>query len=194
MKDVILGLAKRSFSASLVALAVAFLASQAVLAGVTNISTELFQQYGKDAYWEVNVSCEGDATPRTMQRRIDLADWCGKDISGFCADNKNAAAEAVCSVDYSLTLADLKEQQRQQQAIANERKAQQAKQAKERAAKQAENSRKAAQAKNAEQTTLQNNIILEEQSLKIEQEKLALRRRQLELQRRAVELEELLKE
>lgn len=163
-------------------------------AAVSTISSEEFAQYGReDAYWVFTVQCTDDDKGRIVQRKTDGSLWCGKDIEGFCDDDKNAAAEKVCSSEYSQALINISEQQeQQQQTLADQQRAekrateerQRAARARERAA--TERAKAAEQRRQAAAEELRRNeISIEQKILELEQQELELRRKELEIQRRA---------
>lgn len=173
-------------------------------AQVSKISSENLVQNGKDAYWSADVTCEGNSV-RTIQRKTDASEWCGKVVAGFCANSKDAAAKKICGSEYSSTLAlkqsTVKAQEDAEKAQENAVRAQQRAERAER--ERAEQRRLAdqrlkqqqdAQAKQAASAAAasKQQTSIEEQLILIEQEKLNLRRQELELQKRAVEIEKLL--
>jgi hypothetical protein len=162
-------------------------------AAVVELSAEDFAQYGQeDAYWTVNVTCEGSSSENIIQRKTDGTEWCAKNDATACDEAKDAVAKMVCSDEY---LSNLDASKNREEARIREERAAQV---------QRENAARkttapvvrvlvpAAPAKTApaEDNSLQNKISIEEQRLSIEQERLKLRRRELELERRAVEIEE----
>lgn len=156
------------------------------------LSAEEFKQYAsEEAYWVVEVDCEDGSKPRTIQRKTDGTQWCGKEIDGFCSSTKNEAAEKVCGSEYSATVNNKAEAQAEQQ-----RRAQAQRQATEQAARDQREAeaRATAAREQAAEAKRQSQIKIDEQLLQIEQEKLSLRRQELELQRRAVEIRESLDE
>jgi len=160
-------------------------------AQVSSISSENLVQYGKEqAFWAADVSCD-DGSIRTIQRKTDESQWCGKAVEGFCDSTKESAAVKICGTQYTATLSLLETaQQAQSNAEEAEQRARQAER------ERAEQSRLSDQLKQQEaaKAPLKKQISIKEELLKIEQEKLDLRRQELELQRRAVEIESLLKE
>jgi len=163
-------------------------------AEVSGISSDNLVQYGKEqAFWVSDVSCS-DGSTRTIQRKTDGSDWCGKEIEGFCDTSKEGAATKICGAQYTSALSLLETaKQAQNNAAQAEQRARQAEQERARQSRlaserQAQRDRQAAAA-----APLKKKISIEEELLKIEQEKLNLRRQELELQRRAVEIETLLK-
>lgn len=174
------------------------LSSNVALAQVSKTSSENLVQIGRDAYWSADVTCK-DNNVRTIQRKTDGAEWCGKDITGFCETSKEDAAKKVCSSDYSSAIDSLelarktkedaaKEAAAKAEASANAKRAEQRRLADQRIKQQ----QAAAKAKEAAAAPLKKQISIEEQLILIEQEKLNLRRQELELQKRAVEIEKLL--
>ena len=177
------------------------------LAQVSKISSENLVQNGKDAYWSADVTCEGNSV-RTIQRKTDANEWCGKVVAGFCANSKDAAAKKICGSEYSSTLAlkqsTVKAQEDAEKAQENAVRAQQRAERAERERaeqrrladqrlkqQQDAQAKQAAAAASAAAASKQQTSI-EEQLILIEQEKLNLRRQELELQKRAVEIEKLL--
>jgi len=166
---------------------------------VSNISSDNLVQYGKDeAYWVANVTCS-DEGKRTIQRKTDGNEWCGKSVEGFCETTKENAAKKVCGAQYTsaLTLLEEAQQARDNAAQAEER----AKRAERERAEQRrladqriEQQRIEREKKAAAAAPLKKQITIEEELIQIEQEKLNLRRQELELQRRAVEIQALLDE
>ena len=186
---------------SILATAIAFTFANSAFAQVANIAPETFAQYGKnEAYFVAEVSCtEGSAT-RAIQRKTDGEEWCGKEVAGYCGENKDDAAKKVCSSDYSAAISELEsnEKAEKEAAAAQARAAQeQARAAEARRLQQQQQQARAAQAEREKQAAaaaapLKKKISIEEQLIKIEQEKLDLRRQELELQRRAVDVQKLL--
>ena len=171
-------------------------------AEVSSISSDNLVQYGKEeAYWVADVNCS-DGSKRTIQRKTDGNEWCGKDVEGFCDSTKETTATKICGAQYSSALALLEtaKQAQNDAAQAEERarraereRAEQRRLADQRIEEQRlERERQAAAA--AAAAPLKKQISIEEELLKIEQEKLDLRRQELELQRRAVEIQSLLDE
>ena len=162
-------------------------------AQVSSISSDNLVQYGKDqAYWESEVSCSDDSK-RTIQRKTDGSEWCGKDIEGFCDATKESAATKICGTQYSSALALLETaKQAQNDAAQAEQRARQAEQQRARQDRLANERQLELERQQAAAAPLKKKISIEEELLKIEQEKLDLRRQELELQRRAVEIEALL--
>lgn len=174
------------------------LSSNVALAQVSKISSENLVQIGRDAYWSADVTCKDDSV-RKVQRKTDGAQWCGKDIDGFCETSKDAAAKKVCGEEYSSELDSLesaritqenaaKEAAAKAEASANAKREEQRRLADQRIKQQ----QAAAKAQQAAAAPLKKKISIEEQLILIEQEKLNLRRQELELQKRAVEIEKLL--
>lgn len=161
------------------------------------VSSENLVQINEDAYWAAEVSCN-DNSERTVQRRTNGSEWCGKEVSGFCANNKDAAAVKVCGPEYSSALS-LKES-----SIKAKEDADQAKKRADRAERDREEQRRLSEQRLRQQqeekarqaaaaaAPLKKQISIEEELILIEQEKLNLRRQELELQKRAVEIEKLL--
>lgn len=164
--------------------------STAAYAAVDSVSSEVFAQYGKDAFWEASVNCTAIDAPRVIQRNADWSgDWCGKAIPDVCSADKQEAAEQVCSNSYTIELDQV--EQAEQEKLAEENKQAEIdrkKEEQEKIAKQKKQRQNTVQ-KEREQD-LANNILIEEQKIAIELEKLELRRKELELQRRAAEIEE----
>lgn len=171
-------------------------------AEVSSISSDNLVQYAKEeAYWVADVSCS-DGSKRTIQRKTDGNEWCGKDVEGFCDSTKETTATKICGAQYSSALALLEtaKQAQNDAAQAEERarraereRAEQRRLADQRIEEQRlERERQAAA--EAAAAPLKKQISIEEELLKIEQEKLDLRRQELELQRRAVEIQSLLDE
>jgi len=185
-----------------------FVVSSAVIAQVESISPESFAQYGQDnAFWVAEVTCSGESNKRLIQRKTDGNEWCGKDVVGNCAENKDDVARKVCSPTYSAAMASaIDEQKAAQEAekAALVAKAAEAKAAKLEAQRKekalAAKRRQAAEAKaRAEEkkkalaaAPIKKKISIEQQLIKIEQEKLELRGEELKLKRRAVEIKALL--
>lgn len=178
----------------------------AAQAEVSSISSDNLVQYGKEqAFWVADVSCS-DGSQRTIQRKTDGNEWCGKDVEGFCDSTKEGTATKICGAQYTSALALLETaKQAQNEAVQAEERARRAE--RERAEQRrladkriqeqrAERERQAAAAAAAAAAAepLKKQISIEEELLKIEQEKLDLRRQELELQRRAVEIQSLLDE
>lgn len=173
------------------ALSFIFGATAALIASnahAVTLSGEEFKEYApEEAYWVVSVNCEDGSDSRVIQRKTDGNKWCGKEVDGYCFDTKADAADKVCAADYTATLNQIKqaerEKERQEQA-----RLQAERERREAAAREAAEREKAAEAKRQAQ------IQIDEKLLQIEQEKLSLRRQELELQRRAVEIREALEE
>jgi len=200
---------KTSLATSLVLITV--LGSQSVIAQVKSKSPEEFVQYGReDAYFAFTATCSDDAK-RVIQRKTDGNEWCAKDISGFCDENKDSAADKACSSEFALALGTVTSSKRE--AIAakeaeaqNARAAQQEEQKRQAQAAQqqlerqraAELERERAQALAAAQTkarakakatqAAKNKLAIEEELLRIEEEQLELRKQEIELEQRAAEI------
>ncbi len=167
-------------------------------AEVASIAPENFAQYDKDeAYWVAEVSCKQTDGTRTIQRKTDGNEWCGKDLPGFCDTDKDDAANKVCGAEYTSALAAIDDKIKAEKAAAvaqaRATKAEQDSAAAQR--RQAQQERVRAQNERDRQAAaapLKKKISIEEQLIKIEQEKLDLRRQELELQRRAVDIQKLL--
>lgn len=166
-------------------------------AEVSSISSDNLVQYGKEqAFWVADVSCS-DGSKRTIQRKTDGNEWCGKDVEGFCDSTKEKTATKICGAQYSSSLALLETAKQAQndaeQAEQRARRAEQERAEQRRLAdQQIENQRIERERQAAAAAPLKKQISIEEELLKIEQEKLDLRRQELELQRRAVEIQSLL--
>jgi hypothetical protein len=173
-------------------------------AQVSKISSENLVQIGKDAFWSADVNCEGGSV-RTIQRKTDGNEWCGKVVSGFCATSKDAAAKKICDSEYTaaLTLKEstVKAQEDAEKAQEDAARAQQRAESAERERAQqrrlADQRLKQQQEERAKQAasaaaSVKKQTSIEEKLILIEQEKLNLRRQELELQKRAVEIEKLL--
>ncbi len=157
-------------------------------ANAAKLSGEQFKEYSaENAYWVVSVDCEDGTPERTIQRKTDGSEWCGKSVEGYCAPTKPAAADKVCAAEYAAVLAERAESELAQKREA-EAKAKAERERREREARVAAERQRAAEAKR------QNQIKIDERLLEIEQEKLSLRRQELELQRRAVEIREALED
>jgi len=168
-------------------------------AEVSSISSDNLVQYGKEeAYWVADVSCS-DGSKRTIQRKTDGNEWCGKDVEGFCDSTKETTATKICGAQYSSALALLETAKQAQndaaQAEERARRAERERAEQRRLADQRiEEQRVERERQAAAAAPLKKQISIEEELLKIEQEKLDLRRQELELQRRAVEIQSLLDE
>lgn len=161
--------------------------STLTFAQVESLSSEIFAQYGKDAFWEVTVTCANIDKSRVIQRNADWSgDWCGKAVTNVCAEGKQDAADKVCSNDYTIQLDQIEQVERaekERQAEIDRQKAEQ-----ERVARQKRQQQQRAEQQRKQSTA--NNLSIEEQKISIELELLELRRKELELQRRATEIEE----
>lgn len=173
------------------------LSSTSAQSQVSSISAEDFAQYGTEAaYWVATVTCT-DGSERKIQRKTDGNLWCGKDVSGYCRELKNEAADLVCGDSYSVVW------QNQNSAAAEEaaqreaeerRRRQQAEQrrAEQRIANQEAQRREQQAAAAAASGPSPEQLSIEEELITIEQEKIELRKQELELRRRAVEIQALL--
>jgi len=166
---------------------------------VSAISSDNLVQYGKEeAYWVADVTCSDDSK-RSIQRKTDGNEWCGKAVDGFCDASKEGTAEKICGAQYSsaLSLLEATKQAQNNAAQAEER----AKRAEQERAEQRRLAEQRIQQQRAEReriaaaaAPLKRQITIEEELIQIEQEKLDLRRQELELQRRSTEIEALLDE
>lgn len=84
LAGVVLAVSAASFSAS---------------AQVTNLTPERFQQYGSDAYWEVEVSCEGYSETVLIRQQVGGANWCMPSRDNYCDTTKVSLSEKVCSAE-----------------------------------------------------------------------------------------------
>jgi len=166
-----------------------------VAAQVTSISSDNLVQYAQQqAYWESDVSC-ADGSKRTIQRKTDGNEWCGKAVEGFCDSTKESAAVKICETQYSSALTLLETaKQAQNNAAQAEQRARRAERERARQDRLANERQTELERQATASAPLKKKISIEEDLLKIEQEKLDLRRQELELQRRAVEIETLLKQ
>jgi hypothetical protein len=159
-------------------------------AAVVELSAEDFAQYGQeDAYWTVNVTCEGSSAENIIQRKTDGTDWCAKEDANACNEAKDEVAKIVCGDQYLSNLSNTKT------IVDTPKRVEPAVQTRPAARKTVAPVVRVivpAAAAPVENNNLQNKISIEEQRLSIEQERLKLRRRELELERRAGEIEELL--
>jgi len=168
-------------------------------AEVSSISSDSLVQYGKEqAFWAADVNC-ADGSKRTIQRKTDGNEWCGKDVEGFCDTTKEATATKICGAQYSSAMALLQTAKQAQndaaQAEERARRAERERAEQRRLADQRIQEQRAERARQAAAAApLKKQISIEEELLQIEQEKLNLRRQELELQRRAVEIQKLLDE
>lgn len=153
------------------------------MAAVNSISGEEFAQYGKDAYWVANVTCNEASDKRIIQRKADADEWCPKGADNLCDIDKALAAEKACSDEYNVLADQLVEEQRKQ-----------AEQAKQEQEAQAARKRDAERKKFEANKKASNKIALEEQMLSIEQQRLDLLQRELELDRRAAEIDALIEQ
>lgn len=161
-------------------------------AQVKSMTPETLAQYGpEDAYWVFSAVCSDDSE-RQVQRKTDGQQWCGKDIDGFCQQDKSKAADMVCGQEYSQGLALQRETQRAQRArVQAQRERERQRTAERQRAAQALAEQQRQQAQVAAATSSQR-ISIEEELIEIQQEKIELRREELELQRRAQEIQSLL--
>lgn len=169
-----------------------------VYAEVSSISSDNLVQYGKEqAFWVADVNCS-DGSKRTIQRKTDGNEWCGKDVEGFCDSTKETTAVKICGAQYSSALALLETAKQAQndaaQAEERARRAERDRAEQRRLAEQRTQEQRAERERQAAAEPLKKQISIEEELLQIEQEKLNLRRQELELQRRAVEIQSLLDE
>ena len=168
-----------------------FLFMNIVKADVEYLSPEIFEQYGKDAFWEVSIKCSGIDAPRIIQRNADIdGDWCGKQINTFCDSNKTQAAETICSLDYTLRLEELAEAERQENLRQQQAQEQAAREREEQL--RLERERAEAERQLQEQLAAVKVLSIEEEKALIEADKNALNQRQNELDQRAAEILELL--
>ncbi len=74
-------------------------------APVKTISLEVFKD-AETPFWEVSVSCENIATPRTMNKALDGVKWCSSEITALCDENKFSLSRQLCSDNYDQLLVD----------------------------------------------------------------------------------------
>ncbi|MFT5574252.1 MAG: hypothetical protein ACI9FR_003190 [Cryomorphaceae bacterium] len=163
-------------------------------AAVVELSAEDFAQYGQeDAYWTVNVTCEGSSAENIIQRKTDGSQWCAKEDANACDEAKDTVAKRVCSDQYLSNLdnsKNLEDTRKSEERAAQTRRANERQLAARKTAAPVVRVITSVAAAPAVDKNLLNKISIEEQRLSIEQERLKLRRRELELERRAVEIEE----
>ena len=61
-----------------------------------SLSSELFKQVGDDAFWEVEVKCEGDFDRVVIRQKLKQNDWCIESAKISCEKTKQKMAEQVC--------------------------------------------------------------------------------------------------
>lgn len=95
---------------SLPVAAIAMFASLPLVASaapVKSMSLEVFKDT-ETPFWEVSVSCENVATPRTMNKALDGVKWCSSEITAMCDENKFSLSRQLCGDNYDQQLADFK--------------------------------------------------------------------------------------
>ena len=64
--------------------------------GTHSLSPDLFKQVGDDAFWEVEVKCEGDFNSVVIRKKLKQDDWCVESRLLSCKKTKQEMAEEVC--------------------------------------------------------------------------------------------------
>jgi hypothetical protein len=64
--------------------------------GTHSLSADLFKQVGDDAFWEVDVKCEGDFNSIVIRQKLKQDDWCVENRLLSCKKTKQEMAEEVC--------------------------------------------------------------------------------------------------
>jgi hypothetical protein len=64
--------------------------------GTHSLSSELFKQVDDDAFWEVEVKCEGDFNSIVIRQKLKQYDWCVENRLLSCKKTKREMAEEVC--------------------------------------------------------------------------------------------------
>ncbi|MBX2837787.1 MAG: hypothetical protein KTR35_13090 [Gammaproteobacteria bacterium] len=72
------------------------LSNAAHAAVVENVSSELLEQEGEDAYWQALVSCEGSSQNIAIRQKLKQDEWCVKSGELACAGSKKMMANKVC--------------------------------------------------------------------------------------------------
>ncbi len=63
---------------------------------VENVSSELLEQEGEDAYWQAQVSCEGSSQNIAIRQKLKQDEWCVKSGELACEASKKMMANKVC--------------------------------------------------------------------------------------------------
>lgn len=188
---------KLGLLSSVSVIAIAMFASLPLIASaapVKTISLEVFKDV-ETPFWEVSVSCDNLASPRTMNKALDGVKWCSSEIKSMCDENKFSLSRQLCSDSFSQQLANIQNGKSLSQPVVTTS-----------AEPEAVATDKApAIVKNAEPTTglkkrnkaasddgivasrnnlLKEQVQIEEQRILIQQKRLELRRRELTLQKR----------
>ncbi len=70
--------------------------SQVTAEGIDTISSELLEQVGDQAFWEVEVNCEGDFSSVIIRQKLKQDNWCIESRQLDCQKTKQQMAEEVC--------------------------------------------------------------------------------------------------
>lgn len=185
---------KLRLSKSLSCIAIAMFASLPLVASaapVKTISLEVFKDT-EIPFWEVSVSCENVATPRTMNKALDGVKWCSSEITSMCDENKFSLSRQLCSDNFSQQLVDFKNGKPLSLPIDTAS----AKSEPTTTAKAPENAKPKVEPKKPNELSsgveavasrdnlLKEQMQIEEQRILIQQKRLELRRRELALQKR----------
>lgn len=187
---------KLRLSKSLSGVAIALFASiplAASAAPVKTISLEVFKD-AETPFWEVAVSCENVATPRTMVKALDGVKWCSSEILSMCDENKFSLSRQLCNDNFEQQLVDFKNGKplSQPAVVANiepeptiAKVPVEANSEKPKAESQTPKSLSSAgEAVASRDNLLKEQMQIEEQRILIQQKRLELRRRELALQKR----------
>lgn len=175
---------KNILSKTAIVALVSVIMSSTTSAQVKSVSAEDFVQNGADAYWVFTAVCE-NGSERTIQRKADADDWCGKDVEGFCEADKTKASEMICGTEYSSALLTIRETALAEQDRERELRQQQEQQ--QIAQQRAELERTRVQQAQAASRARREQV--EQQLIDLERQRIDLIREQRELQLRAAEIQ-----
>lgn len=162
--------------------------SSSATAQVSKLSPERFQQYGSEAFWEVDVNCEGYDETILIRQQVGGADWCMPSRENYCDSTKVKLSQRVCSAESLALMASEPEPEPAPAVESGPTEAERA--AAREAAIARENNRRAAAA--ARLRTEQQKLLAERQQ--IEKEKAELQQLESQLQARVEEIQQALDE
>lgn len=185
---------KLRLSQSLFVAAITMFASLPLIASaapVKTISLEVFKDT-ETPFWEVSVSCENVATPRTMSKPLDGAKWCSSEITTMCDENKFSLSRLLCSDNFDQNLVNFKNGEPLSLPVETA-----SVKSEQTASEKTENAKPKVELKklnngvssDVETVASRDNLLkeqmqIEEQRILIQQKRLELRRRELALQKR----------